>query len=131
MAAFPPFSHVALTVTDLDASVAWYNRVFEAEPVMHLDDGGFQRKVYGLPNGQLLGLTAHPSTAAGDRFSETRPGLDHLGFSCANRDEVTGWERRLAELGVDHSGVVDAPYGAVLSFKDPDGNALEFFAFGG
>ena len=33
MANFPPFSHVALTVTDLDTSVVWYNRVFDAEPV--------------------------------------------------------------------------------------------------
>jgi hypothetical protein len=39
--------------------------------------------------------------------------------------------RRLGELGIDHGGVVDAPYGAVLSFKDPDGNALEFFAYSG
>jgi glyoxylase I family protein len=131
MAKFPPFSHVALTVTDLDTSVAWYNRLFDAEPVMDLDDGEFQRKVYGLPSGQLLGLTAHRGTVAGDRFSEKRPGLDHLGFGCANRDEVTTWEQRLIELGIDHSGIVDAPYGAVLSFKDPDGNALEFFAFSG
>jgi glyoxylase I family protein len=131
VAKFPPFSHVALTVTDLDMSVEWYNRLFEAEPVMDLHDGGFERKVYSLPSGQLLGLTAHTGTVAGDRFSEKRPGLDHLGFGCGDRDEVVTWERRLTELGIDHSGVVDAPYGAVLSFKDPDGNALEFFALGG
>ena len=83
--------------------------------------------------GQLLGLTAHPGTVAGDRFSEKRPGLDHLGFGCSSRAEVTSWERKLVELGTDHSGVVDAAYGAVLSFKfkDPDGNALEFFAAAG
>jgi glyoxylase I family protein len=95
---------------------------------MDLHDGDFHRKVYALPGGQLLGLTAHPGTVAGDRFSEERPGLDHLGFGRSSRAEVTSWERKLVELGIDHSGVVDAAYGAVLSFKDPDGNALEFFA---
>jgi len=32
------------------------------------------------------------------------------------------------ELGVEHGGIVDAPYGSGLSFRDPDGIALEFFA---
>ena len=35
---------------------------------------------------------------------------------------------RLDELGVTHGGIVDAPYGSGLSFRDPDGIALEFFA---
>ena len=52
-------------------------------------------------------------------------------FSCFSRDEVEAWADRLSELAIDHSGIVDAPYGAVLSFNDPDGNALEFFALGG
>ena len=32
------------------------------------------------------------------------------------------------ELGVQHGGIVDAPYGSGLSFRDPDGIALELFA---
>jgi len=130
MATFPSIAHVALTVTDLGTSVAWYNKVFDAEPAMELNDGDFQRKVYALPNGQLLGLTAHNVGASGERFSERRPGLDHVSFACADRDEVASWERKLGELGIAHGGLTDAPYGAVLSFKDPDGNALELFAPG-
>jgi hypothetical protein len=34
----------------------------------------------------------------------------------------------LAALGVDHGCVVDAGYGSGLSFRDPDGIALELFA---
>jgi hypothetical protein len=29
---------------------------------------------------------------------------------------------------VPHGGIIDAHYGSALSFKDPDGIALEFFA---
>lgn len=35
---------------------------------------------------------------------------------------------RLDELNIAHGGVVEAPYGSGLSFRDPDGIALEFFA---
>ena len=38
------------------------------------------------------------------------------------------WMDRLNKLGVQHGGIVDAPYGSGLSFRDPDGVALEFFA---
>jgi hypothetical protein len=31
-------------------------------------------------------------------------------------------------LGIMHGGIVDAHYGSGVSFRDPDGIALEFFA---
>ena len=34
----------------------------------------------------------------------------------------------LNTLGVAHGGIVDAPYGSGLSFRDPDNIALEFFS---
>jgi catechol 2,3-dioxygenase-like lactoylglutathione lyase family enzyme len=46
----------------------------------------------------------------------------------AGRAELEYWVTRLGELGIDHGGIVDAPYGSGLSFRDPDGIALEFFA---
>lgn len=41
------------------------------------------------------------------------------------------WVGRLDELGIEHGGIVDAPYGSGLSFRYPDGIALEFFALPG
>jgi hypothetical protein len=38
------------------------------------------------------------------------------------------WEARLNDLGVANGGIVDAPYGSGLSFRDPDNIALEFFS---
>ncbi|MCW2647154.1 MAG: glyoxalase, partial [Pseudonocardiales bacterium] len=35
---------------------------------------------------------------------------------------------RLHMLGIMHGGIVDAHYGSGVSFRDPDGIALEFFA---
>jgi catechol 2,3-dioxygenase-like lactoylglutathione lyase family enzyme len=38
------------------------------------------------------------------------------------------WVARLDELGIAHSGIDDQHYGSGVSFRDPDGIALEFFA---
>ena len=34
---------------------------------------------------------------------------------------------RLAELGVESSGLETSPFGTHLNFRDPDGIAMEFF----
>ena len=123
----PAISHVAVTVTDLSASEAWYTRVFGVEPVLDEDTGPFRHIVYQLGN-TLLGLHGFPDLPTKDAFDERRPGLDHVSFGCASRDELTEWAARLDELGVAHGEIVDAGYGSGLSFRDPDNIALELFA---
>jgi glyoxylase I family protein len=129
MAAFPPITHVAVTVTDLERSTRWYGELLAAEPVLDEDEqaGGFHHTVFALGGGQLLGLHTHPQ-AAGGTFDEHRTGLDHLAFACRDRDELRAWAARLDELGIVHGGIKDAHYGSGVSFRDPDGIALEFFA---
>jgi catechol-2,3-dioxygenase len=83
--------------------------------------------VFLLGGGHLIGLHQHEVTTPGS-FDERRAGLDHLAFACADRGELEAWEAQLNELGIQHGGIVDAPYGSGLSFRDPDGIALEFFA---
>ncbi len=129
MSYFPPLTHVALTVRDLAVSVPWYGALFDAEPVLDEDtDPDFHHTVYLLDNGTLFGLHQHQRAAPAERFSEFRVGLDHVAFGCADRDELEKWSRRLDELGIAHGEIKDAPYGSGLSFRDPDGIALELFA---
>jgi glyoxylase I family protein len=125
---FPPLTHVAITVRDLGVSVPWYEALFEAEPVLDEDtDPHMHHTVYML-GGTLIGLHQHETAAPAESFSEYRVGLDHIAFGCENRAELEKWEKRLDELGVAHGGIKDASYGSGLSFRDPDGIALEFFA---
>jgi catechol 2,3-dioxygenase-like lactoylglutathione lyase family enzyme len=123
----PAITHVAVTVSDLAASEAWYTRVFGVEPVLSEDTGPFRHVVYQL-GGTLFGLHGFPDLTSAAPFDERRPGLDHVAFGCASRDELASWERRLDELGIKHGGIVDAGYGSGLSFRDPDNIALELFA---
>jgi catechol-2,3-dioxygenase len=127
--AFPALNHVALTVRDLGVSGPWYQTLIGADPVLdEHTDAGFRHLVWAFENGTLFGIHQHDQEIEGGRFTEFRAGLDHVGFGCASRAELQTWADKLNELGIEHGGVVDAHYGSGLSFRDPDGNALEFFA---
>jgi len=129
MTTFPPLTHVAITVRDLSVSTPWYQALLEAEPVLDEDtDPDFHHTVYLLGNGTLFGLHQHGQPAPTEQFSEYRVGLDHVAFGVENRGELEKWVRRLDELGITHGGIKDATYGSGVSFRDPDGIALEFFA---
>lgn len=128
MSTFPGIGHVALTVRSLAVSRPWYQRLVGAAPVLdEPTDGGFHHCVF-LVGETLIGLHEHPGTDPDVPFTELRAGLDHVGFAVADRDALLAWQDRLDELGVAHGGVVDAAYGSGLSFRDPDGLPLEFFA---
>ncbi len=129
MSDFPALAHVAVTVSDLERSTRWYSALFDSEPVLDEDEetGGFHHTVYLIGGGQLFGLHTHPR-GAGGKFDETQTGLDHVSFTCRDRNELQDRAARLDQLGVTHGGIVDAHYGSGVSFRDPDGIALEFFA---
>jgi catechol-2,3-dioxygenase len=128
MRTFPGITHVAVTVTDLSVSVPWYTELFGAEAVLDEDTGPFHHVVFALGGGQLFGLHTHLGGNGSRGFDPRQVGLDHVAFTCADRADLEGWQSRLDELGIKHGGIVDAHYGSGLSFKDPDGVALEFFA---
>jgi catechol-2,3-dioxygenase len=129
MTAFPGITHIAVTVSDLGRSTPWYAALFGSDPVLDedVDAGGFHHTVFALGGGQLFGLHQHVDAAAG-AFDERSPGLDHVSFACADRTELESWVKQLDDLRYPHGGIIDAHYGSGLSFRDPDGIALEFFA---
>jgi len=128
MGTFPSLTHVAVTVSDLGVSVPWYSELFGAEAVLDEDTGPFRHVVFALDGGMLFGLHGFPNRPWMTEYDPRRPGLDHVAFACGERAELEQWQGRLDELGVKHDGIVDAHYGSGLSFKDPDGVPLEFFA---
>jgi glyoxylase I family protein len=129
MTTFPPITHVALTVRDLSVSVPWYEALLDAQPALDEDtDPDFHHTVYLVGDNMLLGLHQHARSAPEAPFSEYNVGLDHVSFGCADRAELERWASRLDQLGVEHGPIKDASYGSGVSFRDPDGIALEFFA---
>ena len=129
MTAFPALNHVAVTVREVEIRVPGYRALIGADPVLdEHTDAGFRHVVWLLDGGTLFGIHQHDRAADDERFSEFRVGLDHVSWGCADRAELENWANRLDDLGIEHGPIVDASYGSGLSFRDPDGIALEFFA---
>ena len=124
--------HVSVTVTDIERSVPWYTELLGLTKLMeesHPDGTGYA-VVLGKPDWSMcVGLHTHPTNER-ERFSESRTGLDHIGFMVSARAELDAWESKLTELGVEHSPVNDQGGYAVLVFRDPDNIQLEFMSMG-
>jgi len=130
--------HVALTVTDLDASVAWYEAVFSVRYLMDAPhEGGTARILADAEQTLAFALHVHDANQ-GESFAETRTGLDHVGFVVPARSDLERWQEHLERNGVvraeaadkplTQSPISDQPYGSVLVFRDPDNIQLELFA---
>jgi len=96
--------------------------------VIDEDTGPFHHVVWLLGSQTLVGIHQFPDPHGSEPFGRTASGSGHLAFACANRAELEQWESKLNALGIENGGIVDAPYGSGLSFRDPDNIALEFFA---
>lgn len=125
--------HLGLTVSDADASAQWYSTVLGFRRAGdYASPDGSRRKVFLDHDGfdVRLGLCQHAG-AIGDRFDETRPGLDHLSFAVDSAAELRDWEQRLDSHGVRYTPVASAntiPGAQVLVFRDPDNIQLELIA---
>jgi glyoxylase I family protein len=126
---FTGFSHVALTVSELERSKQWYADVLGWQPLIDGVDEHDIRFAFGVlaGGGVGVGLRQHPR-GDGATFSPQHAGLDHISFAVGSRADLEAWERHFGSKGITFSPIVDAAYGAVLSFKDPDDIALEAFA---
>ena len=130
--------HFSITVTDLEASLDWYQRLLGADrlpmkfPHYEREDTGYGELLIEPRSGLIIGL--HTNTGNdGRRFDEARTGLDHVALNVASRDDLEAWTRRLDHLGIEHSGirVAEQPFPfATVVFRDPDNIQLELFAVG-
>jgi len=136
--ALPHIHHVALTVTDVNVSVPWYEKVFGLKHQLDVPHEGGTGMLLSDPDRQLTLVLHRHDANQGEGFSERRAGLDHVGFSVPSRPDLEAWQAHLDQLGVKRaeaadqpctqSAITDAPYASVLVFRDPDNIQLELFA---
>jgi glyoxylase I family protein len=124
--------HVAITVSDIEASASWYTELFDfAELVrdQHSGGSGGHAVVLGKPDWSMFVVLNHHPTNQGETFDPTRTGLDHVGFTVADRASLVEWEERLTNKGIKHSPITDHDWGSSLNFRDPDDIQLQLVAF--
>ncbi|GAB2672718.1 VOC family protein [Kribbella swartbergensis] len=134
----PSLHHLALTVTDLDASVQWYGDVFGVQPVLDVPHQGGVGRILADADRRLMIALHHHDTNDGALCKETVTGLDHAGFAVPSRADLEQWQDHLEAHGVvradtadkplTQSPISDEPYASVLVFRDQDNIQLELFA---
>jgi catechol 2,3-dioxygenase-like lactoylglutathione lyase family enzyme len=135
--------HIRLTVTDVEASRAFYTEVLgfevvaegpppEDDPNHSLLAENLQGGIVMMREGLLLGLRPVDDARRepADNFDPFRVGLDHLAFSVAGRADLEAAVAVFDDRGVTHGEITElAPFGIVLlPFRDPDGIQLELTA---
>ena len=124
--------HVALTVTDIEASTAWYIDLFgfvELVRDKHAGDSGGRAVVLGPADWSMfVVMNEHPKNT-GESFDPVRTGLVHVGFTVEDRATLDEWVARFKEKGVTYSPVTEHEWGWSLNFRDPDDLQLQLVAF--
>jgi glyoxylase I family protein len=119
--------HMALTVSDVERSAAWYSELLGMQELMSGEDDTVKFRVLMHPEcGWIMGVREYRD-GTGDRFDEFRTGLDHFAFSVSSRAALDEWASELDARGVPHAPVSDTPIGSVVAFRDPDNIQLEFW----
>lgn len=111
--------HLVLAVSDLPASVAWYDAFL---PLL-----GFEKTrahVYLHTDGWAVDL--RPSPEGAEPYGRRNVGLNHMGLSVANNETVLAIRTAFAEKGFDvpKPQVFDGK-ATVVFFRDPDGMRWE------
>lgn len=134
----PALHHVALTVTDVDTSVAWYEAVFGVHYRVDVPHQGGVGKLLSDDEWRLMIVLHRHDVNDGALFSERGTGLDHVGLAVETRQDLERWQDHLAALGIvradpadkplTRSDILDEDYASVVVFRDPDNIQLELFA---
>ena len=130
----PPLAgilHVALTVTDGEASAAWYERVLRCRRVTTVHHEGGYGIVLTTPEERVWLVLHEHGGNDGQRFDETRTGLDHVCFQVDGRAAPAAWADWLDAQGVTYDPVrhLDQFGMWVLVLRDPDDIPLELITY--
>jgi glyoxylase I family protein len=121
------FTHVSLSVTDLQQSLQFYRDILGLTVLEEPSEGivfdGEEAIV--LAGRTALCLQAH-RTNVGSPFDPRCTGLDHLAFAIDSLEDLHRAAEHLDVAGVKHSDVKPlGEYGCFIELHDPDGIQIE------
>lgn len=130
----PRWTHIALRVRDMDASIAWYEEFTPLELIDRREDDAGYGGWLGMP-----GETNNPFILVlAQFFPDKDPFADapiatlapfaHLGMEFPNKESIDQMAEKATAagcLGMPPT-MMPAPIGYITMLRDPDGNMVEF-----
>jgi catechol 2,3-dioxygenase-like lactoylglutathione lyase family enzyme len=117
--------HANITVNDVDASVAFYQKLFDAKLRWQGSTSSGNRAAHiGVEDTYLALFEADGAGKAASGYGTV--GFNHLGFQVDNLDV---YKSKLDTMGVALKGEDDYAPGRRLYFYDPDGIEIELVEY--
>jgi catechol 2,3-dioxygenase-like lactoylglutathione lyase family enzyme len=126
----PRLTHIALPASDIDRSIAWYERFTPLRLLQRRDVPGDDSCWLAAPEATdrpfVLVLVSYPAFQENPR--PTLAPFAHIGIELPTRDAVDA----MAALAMEHGCLkweardIPAPVGYVCAATDPDGNIVEY-----
>lgn len=121
--------HLTLTVTSIDVSMVWYQKLLGKANAFERRGPDYRRVRLTWSSGLIIGLTEHEDTDPADGFDHTRIGMAHVALGCGSREDVEAWAQRIDDCGFERGPIEEVFYGWAVTARDPDRIPLEFFCF--
>jgi catechol 2,3-dioxygenase-like lactoylglutathione lyase family enzyme len=118
--------HVKLPVTDLDASLHWYEMVLKAkrEPRFdHLDADGKRFAVITF----WPGLDVPCELRLAPKAAKAVAGYDPVTVGVADEQALQEWVEHFDAVGVEHTGVIGGFLGKLVELTSPDGLRIRLY----
>lgn len=123
----PAFTHCALHVQDVDASISFYEQYCGMKVVHSHGSNPEERTVWMAEKGRESDFVL-VLVSRGKRQSRMEGDMTHYGFALGSRDEVDAIAKRAKGEGLLHWEAQDlpSPVGYICAVCDPDGYVVEF-----
>ena len=118
--------HATFVVSDLDAGIAWFERVLGAHHVPRFDHHDESGALFGVVI-ELAGFPGMIELRIATQSYPLRPGYDPLTFEVADGLALEEWLEHLDLVGAQHSPIKNRRTGRSIEINSPDGTLIRLF----
>ena len=125
--------HVTLITRDMEAMTRFLTEVVGIHLVkttVNFDDSDQKHFYFGDEKGQPGTVITYFEIPDLPENRLGAGGMHHLAFCVEDESDLSAQMKRLDEMGIAHSGVLDRTYFKSLYFKGPEGLTVEFATAG-